>query len=53
MYAEFNSIVLFTVLYSRFQHCVSKVTILEYCFSTAEQKIKLQDKNFYWIMNSW
>ena len=43
MYAEFKSVVLFTVLYSRFQHCakdVSKVTILEYCFSTAEQKIK-------------
>ena len=37
MHTEFNSIVLFTVLYSRFQHCakdVSKVTaqrtILEY-----------------------
>ena len=30
MHAEFNSIVLFTVLYSQFQHCakdVSKVTV--------------------------
>ena len=29
MHAEFNSVILFTVLYSRFQHCaknVSKVT---------------------------
>ena len=41
MHAEFNSIILFTVLYSRFRHCakdVSKVTaqrtILECSFST-------------------
>ena len=39
MYAEFNSVALFTVLYSRFKHCAKDVstftaqrTILEYIF---------------------
>ena len=50
MYAEFNSVALFTVLYSQFKHCaedVSKVTaqptILEYAIEDLSKRFIFQN----------
>ena len=49
MHAEFNSVVLFTVLYSRFQHCakdVSTFTAQPTILELGLQNTNMQDAHF-------
>ena len=54
MYAEFNSVALFTVLYSRFKHCAKDVstftaqcTILEYRIKIIKNSMFEVDTNLH------